>query len=208
MSKIFLKLFAKQLRRPTGLFGKFVAGKMEAGNYKMYESLVSQVDFSNAKNIMEIGYGTAKALNIIAEKQPEIKLYGIDFSEVMYKKALQASKNLIENKRMFLDYGDLLDYAPPLKFDIIYCINVIYFWNDLEKYLRKVYALLNNGGCFYINMADPETLIKLKVGETDTFNKHYPNDVVSVLEKCGFNNIGHTHVSENNLTAYCIKAKK
>lgn len=208
MNKLFLNLFAKQLRKPNGLFGKFVAKKMQDGNKIVYEWVLPQIDFNKAESVIEIGYGTGLVINKIANDYNNINCFGIDFSKVMYDKAIKLNSGFINSGKMKLEYGDFLNYNSPVNVDIIFCINVIYFWNELNPYLNKIHSLLKPGGSAYIYMADPETLLKLKVGYTDTFNKHNLPDVISKLNESKFSHVEHKTESLHGMVGHCIKATK
>lgn len=208
MKKFILNLYAKQLKRPSGLFGKYLAKKMQQAHYNTYTWIISLIDFNNVKNILEIGYGTGVPLSLIASEHPDINLYGIDFSEVMYNKAIITNKSFIEKEKMFLEFGDVINYSPAVKFDAVYCINVIYFWNDLNKYLSKVSSLLNPGGKFYIYMTSPETLLKLGLGLTDTFNKYSVEDAAAALRQCGFSKTEYVVQPDPKYVSHCLTATK
>lgn len=81
----------------------------------------------------------------------------------MYKRAIKYNKQYINEDRMQLQYGDFLK-IPTISagYDKIFCLNVIYFWNDLKEPFKKVSSLLKNGGAFHIYMADEETLTAKK----------------------------------------------
>ena len=49
-----------------------------------------------------------------------------------------------------------------IRFDKIFCINVVYFWNDLHKPFEKIKSLLKDDGVFCFYMEKKEDLKKLK----------------------------------------------
>jgi len=207
MTNSLNNLLAKQFKRPTGLFGKYVSKKMQEGNNDVYEWMIPLMEFGKAKNVLEIGYGTGKVLMNLATRHPEITFYGIDFSKVMYEKAAKNNSNFIDNGRMFLEYGELLNYKSPVKFDVIYCINVIYFWDDLKVYLLKLNSHLNSGGIVYIYMTDAE-FINYKFGKSSVFNKYSIDEVIQIIGKSGFSNNNFVNGKIGNRKGYSIKAIK
>jgi SAM-dependent methyltransferase len=208
MNKLLLNWKAGQLRRPHGFWGRRMADNMQKGNVIFYDWMLPQIDLGQSKNILEIGYGTGFVLNKFASEFSGACFYGIDFSKIMHLKSLVVNKEHIERGKMFLSFGDILDYSPAVKFDAAYCLNVIYFWADLRNYFRKAASLMEKEGKFYIYMASPESLIELKLGLTSTFNKHEAADVVSALKASGFSKAdlitGRTH----NINHNCIIAQK
>jgi ubiquinone/menaquinone biosynthesis C-methylase UbiE len=117
---------------------------MVKNNRKAYEMLISDMSLQKNEKILEIGYGPGTGIRTIAESCPDCTIHGIDFSELMYKMACKYNRNLIEQGRVQLQYGDFLEV--PLTqagFDKIFCLNVIYFWNKLKDPFDKVFSLLN-----------------------------------------------------------------
>ena len=208
MKRTFNNLLANQLKKPSGLLGRIVSKKMQEQNQPIYNWMLSIMDFVNAKNVMEIGYGTGMVLNEVAAKYPEVELYGIDFSKVMYNKALLNCSRFIKDGRMKLNFGDMLQYQPKTSFDVVYGINVIYFWKDLEMYFQKLHGMLNDNGILYLYMADAETLKKLFVGNTDVFNLHQVDQVLETLNRCGFSDRKVATDNLNGWKYHCFIAKR
>jgi len=200
-------IIARQFRKPTGIFGKFISKKMQKGNSVVYDWMISLMEFEKAKNVLEIGYGTGKVLFDLATTHKEINFFGIDFSKVMYEKAIKNNDIFIKDTRMFLEYGELLSYQSPTKIDVIYCINVIYFWDDLKAYLLKIRDLLNSGGVVYIYMTDPNFL-KSIFGQTSVFNKYSVEEVIRKINECGFSNNTFVTGKIGHRVGYSIKAIK
>jgi Predicted methyltransferase (contains TPR repeat) len=208
MNKFYLKLVARQLKRPKGFLGNIVANKMQRGNRAVYDWMLTLIDVTTAKNVLEIGYGTGEVLNRLAASNNDTCLYGIDFSKVMYAKALKVNNSFIKQNRMHLDYGDFLNYNPDVKFDVAYNMNVIYFWKDLEIYFSKICSVLNHDASAYFYFTAPDDLIKLGVGTTATFNKYTPDDVRNSLHSCGFSKTELNQKTIYSFTGYCVKASK
>lgn len=120
----------------------------------------------------------------------------------MYKKATERNKKYIDSGKVELKYGDLLDSETcSEKFDKVFCINVIYFWNDLKKAFLKIYSLLNGGGIYLIYMTTADELTRL--GFEKEFVKYSIEQVESALLQAGF-----AKVEYKNDNGYYIKAYK
>jgi trans-aconitate methyltransferase len=208
MKKQFSIYIAGQFRKPSGLIGKFISKKMQDGNRRDYDWMLSIMNFDNAKNILEIGYGTGVVISEIAHKYPDVQLYGIDFSKVMFSKAKINCLQFLESGKMKLNFGDILEYLPEVKFDVIYGINVIYFWNDLDVYFRKSYQMLNENGLLYLYMADAGCLGKYFVGRTDVFNRRQVEEVLVVFKRCGFSDCKAETANLNGKLCHCFVVKK
>jgi ubiquinone/menaquinone biosynthesis C-methylase UbiE len=197
------ELIASQFKKPTGLFGIFSSNKMIKNNQKNYDRLISDLALTPQDKLLEIGYGPGIGLQIIAERCSTCTIYGIDFSKLMYKRASKYNKQYIDGGRMELKHGDFLTMpVSQADYDKIFCLNVVYFWNELNTPFKKVFSLLKNGGSFHIYMADKNTLIRLKAPDS-VFNKYSIEQVEEALREAGFRSVEHTEER-----GYYVKAKK
>ncbi len=138
---------AKQLRKPSGFLGKLVAKMMEFRNRNSYKEIIGKLSPRQGEHILEIGYGPGLGIYQIATSFPGCLISGIDFSELMYHKASRRNKKFIEKGIVHLKYGDVLTLEPGKdKFDKIFCVNVIYFWNDLNLAFTKIFNMLGRKG--------------------------------------------------------------
>jgi ubiquinone/menaquinone biosynthesis C-methylase UbiE len=182
---------AKQLRKPSGFFGKLVAKMMEFRNRHSYQEIIRKLLPQKGDHILEIGYGPGLGIYQIAGSFPECRIYGIDYSELMYSKASIRNKKFIEKGIVQLTHGNILtrDYGTE-KFDKIFCVNVIYFWDDLNLAFAKIFNMLGEKGVFLIHMNHMDTLEKAKL-LTD-FCKYPVEEVESKLKNAGFTNVEYT----------------
>jgi SAM-dependent methyltransferase len=75
------------------------------------------------------------------------------------------------------------------KFDKIFCVNVVYFWNNLDIPFAKIFQSLKAGGVFCIYMVTPDVLSKLKFTKKGIFNSYSVEEVMVRLEQAGFKDI-------------------
>jgi SAM-dependent methyltransferase len=192
----------KQLRRPSGFFGRFVARIMEFRNGNSYRKIIQQLDLTGGDVILEIGYGPGVGINLIATGHPDCLIDGIDFSELMYEKAQRKNKKWIDRGNIHLSCGDLLiDSLETGKYDRVFCLNVIYFWNDLNLAFTKVHSLLKPGGTFLMYMDHKDYIEKVKF--TADFCKYSIEEVEQELKKAGFAQVDYLLD-----TGYFIKARR
>jgi cyclopropane fatty-acyl-phospholipid synthase-like methyltransferase len=198
---MFKNLIAAQFKKPSGPFGIFSSNIMIKGNKGKYEKLIEDLDLQPGDKLLEIGYGPGVGINTIAKRCISCIIHGIDFSKLMYRRASKYNKQYIDNNTMVLQYGDFLK-TPVVsnEYDKIFCLNVVYFWNELHEPFKKVLSLLKPAGAFYIYMANKDAL---KKAPDSVFNKYSIDQVVEELKSVGFRNV--EHYSEKG---YYIKAKK
>jgi ubiquinone/menaquinone biosynthesis C-methylase UbiE len=195
-------ILAKQLRKPSGFLGNIVAKMMEFRNHRSYKEIINKLSPQKGEHILEIGYGPGLGIYQIAGSFPDCHIYGIDFSELMYNKASLRNKKFIEKGIVSLSQGDILTGNPEkVRFDKIFCVNVIYFWNDLNLAFTKIFNMLGEKGEFLIFMDHRDTIEKAKF--LADFCKYPVEEVEMKLKNAGFSHIGF-----NFDKGYYICAKK
>ena len=200
---MFRELIASQFKKPTGLLGLFTSRMMIKGNKKNYDVLLNELDIKPHDRVLEIGYGPGTGIYRITQLSESCIVDGVDFSKLMYKKASRLNKLMIDKGNVHLYFGDLLNtpFAQD-QYEKVFCLNVIYFWNDLSKPFEKIISLLKTKGVFHIYMANAKSLIAMNTPDS-VFNKYTIEQVVEALKTTGFVTIEH-HYNKG----YFIKARK
>lgn len=181
-----------QFRKPSGLLGKVVSLLMQKGNRAAYDLLIPALDIKPGDKIFEIGYGHGLGVEFVLSHY-SCSMSGVDFSKTMFKEASRRNRKFIEEKKAELHYGDFLNYDMQKgAFDKIFCINVTYFWENLDIPFSKIMEGLKKGGLFCICMAHPDDLEKLKFAKKGIFNKHSIEHVTEKLKDIGFVDISYT----------------
>lgn len=197
------KFIASQFKKPSILFGRFASNIMIKNNQKNYDRLIKELDTHPHEKLLEIGYGPGVGIEMVAKACSSCIVHGIDFSQLMYKQASEYNKSFINSGIVQLQYGDFLK-TPVISnnYDKIFCLNVIYFWNELRSPFEKVFSLLKEGGAFHIYMANKDVLIKMKAPDS-VFNKYSIEQVTEALKSVGLKNV--EYFSEKGIY---IKARK
>lgn len=194
---------ANQFKKPSGFWGRIVSRLMVKGNRHAYDTLLKDMNVQSGEKLLEIGYGPGIGIQLLAEAA-NCRIYGVDFSELMFRKASKRNKELIDNKQVDLLYGDFIETPINAEdFDKVFCLNVVYFWKDLNPPFLKIKSLLKNGGAFYFYMAKKEDLSKLKFTDDSVFNKYTIEEVTEALNAAAFRTVTH-HFN----MGYFVKAVK
>lgn len=197
------EFIASQFKKPTGLLGIFTSNLMVKNNRKNYDRLIKDLDIQQHDKLLEIGYGPGIGIRMLSEICSTCTIHGIDFSNLMYKRASKYNKQYIDAGRVQLQHGDFLKVPVAHNdYDKIFCLNVVYFWDELRTPFEKVFSLLKNGGSFHMYMADSATLLEKKAPDK-VFNKYSIEQVIEALRAAGFTTV--EHYIENGIY---IKAKK
>lgn len=156
------KTLARQLRRPKGTLGHKVASKMNEANEFLYYFTLDQMELRNGLSVLEIGFGNGKFFDKLFNRAQQLQITGIDFSDLMVKAAIKNNETSIAAGKLSILKGqsDQLPFADN-SFDIVFCINVAYFWNETGKHLQEINRVLKPGGKLYTTIRTKESIEKM-----------------------------------------------
>lgn len=158
---MFKRLLAKNFRKPGGLIGRLIIRSLKK-NYIEYEEMDSLLKLRKDDVVLEIGYGLGQGIYDFAKKM-DCTFHGIDFSRLMYSKARKLNHESIERGKVILHCADFDHYGfNKDSFHCIYFLNVIYFWDEVESRLKKIFSLLKQPGKVIIFMADAQCFENIK----------------------------------------------
>jgi ubiquinone/menaquinone biosynthesis C-methylase UbiE len=198
------KFLAAQLRKPSGLFGKFFMGNfLNKGNEKINHLTVELLDIKPTDLVLDIGFGGGVTIEEMVKIIDTGKIYGVDFSQAMVDKAKQKFKKLIESGKVSIEFGDVskLPFEPKI-FDKVCTVNTIYFWNDPSASLREIRRVMKNGGKLIVSIRSAEKMQDLPFTQHN-FKLYSPADVRNLLVGAGFNNISIDH-RDRDLKFDCV----
>ncbi|MCY7309614.1 MAG: class I SAM-dependent methyltransferase [Chitinophagaceae bacterium] len=160
--RLKFKMMAKQLRRPSGMMGGKVGSMMNKANEFLYDFTLDVMQPANNDAILEIGFGNGKFFDKMFSKAEGVKITGLDFSETMLYAAKENNKEAVANGKLSLQFGssDKLPF-PDNSFDKIFCINVVYFWDEPIVHLKEMQRVLKPGGRFYATVRTKESMLKM-----------------------------------------------
>ena len=190
------RLFASQLRKPGFLFGKKVGLQMNAGNAFLYDFTINAMQLQDGESVLEIGFGNGKFFKQIFSKANNLKLSGIDYSSEMLREAKALNKDLIQSGNLVLINGnsDAMSFSEN-QFDKIFCINVIYFWDDPAAHLKEVYRVLKPGGKFYSVIRSKEQMQYMPFTKYG-FNMYKETEWLDLLNKSDFKKLSALPITE------------
>jgi SAM-dependent methyltransferase len=197
---------AAQFRKPEGIRGWLISRNMEKRNHAAYGWVLPRIIRQPGDKILEIGYGTGAVLDALARTDAGLGLFGVDFSRVMFRRASRRCRAHIRAGRLRLACGDVLDYRGEAAFNIVFAMNVVYFWKDVVAYASRIRDLLAPGGSHYLYMSSPERLSLIDFTHTDVFSKYSLPELEGYLTEAGFNNISTdvNHTPQGDL--YLVRA--
>ncbi|HNW57729.1 MAG TPA: class I SAM-dependent methyltransferase [Bacteroidales bacterium] len=205
---MFKRLIAKNFRKPEGLFGRYIIKHLKK-NQTEYDELDPLLKLNKDDKVLEIGFGIGKGIYDFSQKY-DCNFHGIDFSRLMYSKASRLNRDKISSGKVVLHCTDFDDFCIGNNtFNCIYLLNVIYFWEDFQVRLVKIYSLLKQDGKVIIFMADSECFKDSKQAEgKDIFYIRSIYDVVSGMEEAGFKDIETTEHTTEKMCYYITAFKR
>jgi len=168
-----------------------------------YENICEIIDFSNHKNITDVGGGLGALINIISKKNPAIKCNLFDKPEVI---------ELIENKKINTIKGDFFNKIPTGS-DSLILSRIVHDWYDEKalQILKNANQALEKTGFLYLieNMVNKiENKASLLSLNMLIMTKSYERTMTEyefLLKKSGFNVI---KIYKINKLQYCLKCEK
>lgn len=186
MDKKGIKELAEQLRKPSGEKGKEVAEMMNETNINMTIQSIQNLNLRKEDWVMEIGYGNAGHLKFLFESTDQIKYAGYDISELMHSEAIRLNQDFVKtNQAEFKLYDGQNFPEQDEKFDKIFTVNTLYFWENPEEMLSEIYRVLKSGGIFCLTFVEKD-FMKLLPFSPFGFTMYNPEDVEELVKKSHF----------------------
>ena len=171
------RIMAENLRSPNTFFFGFIAKRlMLVGNQKVIEDSVERLNIKSEDKILEVGSGNGQALIEILKKNPK-KIKVIEISPIFrnhlknkFGKKIEVYENDAKNLRGIINNSSI---------DKILLINVIYFLNPLELYLKEFKRILNKDGTIFI----AGKFEAVKTFDDNVFQNKKITELLKVLKK-------------------------
>jgi ubiquinone/menaquinone biosynthesis C-methylase UbiE len=142
-------LLRAQFGQPSGLLGE-IAGRIMArtkSNTERTRWTLSLLDLRPNDRVMEIGFGPGIALEIASRQASKGLVVGVDHSEVMLRQAGKRNARAIREGRVQLHLASVEDLpAFAHRFDKIFSINSIHFWENPDESIMRIRQRLAPSG--------------------------------------------------------------
>jgi ubiquinone/menaquinone biosynthesis C-methylase UbiE len=154
------KYIAKQMSDPVGVGGRIVSFFMNRQNRPLYDKTLKHLALKNTDNVLDIGCGNGYVMSLFA-KQCNCMFTGVDISRDIIRVAIQRNRKMIRAGRFsfFNHSADSMNFDSK-RFDKIYSINTVYFWENLDKTMQEIYRVLKPDGLFVNTIFTNATLSK------------------------------------------------
>jgi 2-polyprenyl-3-methyl-5-hydroxy-6-metoxy-1,4-benzoquinol methylase len=117
----------------------------------------------NGINVLDIGCGKGRAINVMANHFKNSNFYGYDLSQEAIDGAKTEAQNM-GNSNAFFEVQDILDMNIHKKYDLITAFDAIHDQPDPYSVLRSIYNSLDNKGIFLMQDILASTPLKDNIG--------------------------------------------
>jgi SAM-dependent methyltransferase len=200
------KFIAAQLRKPFGLFGRFVTVRiLNLVNLPLTRLTLEILHLQSDDHVLEIGFGGGELISRMARIVTQGHITGVDFSIDAFKVCRKRFDTMISAGRI-----DLLCAGAetlPLKADSftkVCTVNTIYFWPDPLAVLGQIRRVLKKDGTLLVCFS-PRSVMEKQDFTRHGFTLFEPEEVQSLLSNAGFRDV--QLVFGRQLQGKCVVAK-
>jgi ubiquinone/menaquinone biosynthesis C-methylase UbiE len=158
LNHVKASLLAGQHGYPTGLVGRMLGEQMVRQHVPETTWTISLLGLRPEDQVLEIGFGAGRAIELVAAQTVNGHISGIDLSQEMVRSATCRNARGIKAGRVTLRQGNVtaLPFADG-QFDKVFSIQTLYFWPDLSRALAEIFRVLKSGGILVITLSTGTT---------------------------------------------------
>ncbi|XP_067685557.1 uncharacterized methyltransferase YdaC-like [Haliotis asinina] len=211
MTSRLRNIIAENLRSPKkGLVGNFVS-KFLFDKYNVYleQNAARLSRIQPHHKVLEVGFGSGHGLQEAYKyvKDGTGMIYGIEYSELMLKKASRRMKQEIQRGKVDLCMGSVIQLPYNTDtFDSVFHCNSYYFWPNLKVASQELYRVMKPGSTMVTTM----NLDKIKMAQRRGLMKYGSPDPVRfmwMLEETGFEDVKLEYLSDGDKKFQAIFAR-
>jgi ubiquinone/menaquinone biosynthesis C-methylase UbiE len=188
--RIEASLLDGQYGHPKGLIGRALGEQMVRQHVPETNWTLSLLRLKPEDQVLELGFGAGRAIELVAARASEGHVYGVDLSQEMVRSASRRNTRALKAGRVTLSQGDLttLPFADR-QFDKAFSIQTLYFWPDPLRALAEIFRVLKPGALLVV------TLSTGKRGTTEATGLEHYQQLLEEKIIPGMNQLGFTSAS-------------
>lgn len=138
-------------RKPEGEDGARMLSRMNKSHEPVTEWALDFLKPGGADRLLDIGCGGGATIRRLADRVPEGKVTGVDYSPVSVRESGRYNEDLIGEGRAEVVEASVEDLPfEENSFDRITTVESFYFWPEPEENLKEVLRVLKPGGQFLL----------------------------------------------------------
>jgi ubiquinone/menaquinone biosynthesis C-methylase UbiE len=203
----FRRLLARQLARPSGVPGLFMARTLDRVNERVNRLALEQLALAPRDRLLDVGFGGGLLIRQALAAVPEVRVTGIDVSLPMLDRARRTFRQAIDSGRVEIAEADVcsMPFASH-SFDKAAAINTLHFWPEPGAGLAEVRRVLKPGGMLVIAVRPREFLERVKFTELG-FRAFEDGELHRLLEAAGFESSVIEHHSDRDMGTVQVIAR-
>jgi ubiquinone/menaquinone biosynthesis C-methylase UbiE len=195
------------------MFGFCACNYMLKNNRQKIEWTVTLCDIREDSFVLEIAFGPGVGIEIASSLASRGKVYGLDFSRSMLRRASAHNKSSIRSGKVSLQFGSAASIPfPDNFFDRVFEVNVAYFWPEPRRELMEIARVLKPRGKAALYLTDRLSMDASGFANTGVFKKYTAEEFLPILQTGLFSKV-HYETSTQNMTgrsvvAHCFVVEK
>lgn len=185
-SRIRASLLAGQHCHPRGLVGRMLGEQMVRQHATETIWTISLLDLKSENQILEIGFGAGRAIELIVAQATDGHISGIDISQEMVRAATRRNVRAIKAGQITLHHGDVaaLPFAN-YQFDKVFSIQTLYFWPDPPRVLAEIFRVLKPGGMMVVTLSTG-TIDIVEATGLERYQLTLEDQIIPEMKRIGF----------------------
>jgi len=201
-------LLARHLRRPEGLLGRFVAGRLDRRNQGLIEAGIGALDLRPGSAVADIGFGAGIGLQLLLEDPAVERVVGVDISPAMVEVARTRFADELRQGHLRLESGSLTEIPlPDSSLDGVATFNTVYFVDDLGAALRDVARVLRPEGRLVIGIGDPDAMARMRF-TAHGFRLRSVGELEGTIAEAGLVLVDHRRVEGGRVPGHLFVATR
>jgi ubiquinone/menaquinone biosynthesis C-methylase UbiE len=186
LTRIETSIFAGHYGHPTGIVGRILGEKMVRQHVPETTWTVFLLDIKPKDQVLELGFGAGRAIELVAAQASNGHVAGIDISQAMVHAASRRNARTVKAGRVALQQGDVatLPFADN-QFDKVFSIQTFYFWSDPSRVLAEIFRVLKPGAMLVVTLSTGTIDTAEKTG-LESYQHILEEQVVPAMKQLGF----------------------
>lgn len=206
---ILARFLAKQLRNPSGIFGKFVLTRLwNKRNGALNDLAFDRLALDPHDRVLEVGFGGGYLLGRMAAVISEGFMAGVDISPAMITFCQKRYRSLIRDGKLEIQWARVESLPYPAGYFTKVCtVNSIFYWQNAPRAISELGRVLADGGLLVTCFTCKQSLEHK--GFTDHGMTLYETDEVQqMMASAGFHQIRMSQASDRHREFLCATGRK
>ncbi len=203
------KFFARQLRHPSGILGRFVLPRVwNKRNSALNDVALNSLALRPGDRVLEVGFGGGHLLGRMAGAITDGFLAGVDVSPPMVAFCQRRYRSLVREGKLELRCAraESLPY-PSAYFTKACSVNSIFYWQNTPQAISELRRVLAEGGMLVLCFTCKESLENRGFANSE-ITLYAAEEVQQMMEASGFHSIRMTRASDKHREFVCATGRK